>query len=416
MEYSLTPICHCRTKAVNKQLVISLWLGSPLSPDPFLLSNVWKEGISGFFKVLFTEIQVTGELQASVSRPEEPSHVEGREPAVETQKPEDQTVNLEDQDKAVSREEPDEITIVEEEEGYQTAAEEMEPWHPKRARWLIEQWWAEQQQPNITGDDNLVIPFESIMLRQPGQVMPAPPESDEPAAMAVISPDELAGKVVDWVNRGSADFADDLDSVAEAIQCQLKRRGNRGAEDIPSNQSAEQAQLAYQILMSDHYHMLDPYAVRDGDRISGTVTQVKNYCSKEAKCNHIKLYRAPLVTKPSTSTITLVGVVLSNGYVLAWFKRMLPSLWPRPGGAVDPQNKAEIGQSEDVLGSPESTQSTPALLIAVAEASEPKSDCVVDVIESDQDARGDNRYLVDIQQKFGQIGYEARIDGYFGDI
>ncbi|KAK2781608.1 glutamate synthase [NADH] [Emmonsiellopsis sp. PD_33] len=409
----------------------------------------------------------------------------------------------------------------------------------------IEQWRTEQQQPNITGDDNLVIPFESIMLRQPGQVMPAPPESDEPAAMAAISTDELvnawlrlstyeekvaaikklafsktpvtragyrpgavrilssarvghitviktslpltAGKVVDWVNRGSADFADDLDSVAEAIQCQLKRRGNRGAEDIPSNQSAEQAQLAYQILMSDHYHMLDPYAVRDGDRISGTVTQVKNHCSKEAKCDHIKLYRAPLVTKPSTSTsasclpvdpyflglwlgdgakrITLVGVVLSNGYVLAWFKRMLPSLWPRPGGAVDPQNKAEIGQSEDVLGSPESTQSTPALLIAVAEAPEPKSDCVVDVIvggirgerrlvpicsigsgragfpvsaphyttwkfvydesdgdkegleqEADQDARGDNRYLVYIKQKFSQIGYEARIDGYFGDI
>ncbi|KAK2783815.1 hypothetical protein FQN52_009462 [Onygenales sp. PD_12] len=115
-------------KAASAVFPESTKMGMAVSPESTKM---------GFFKVLFTEIQVTGELQASVSRPEEPSHVEGREPAVETQKPEDQTVNLEDQDKAVSREEPDEITIVEEEEGYQTAAEEMEPWHPKRARWLV---------------------------------------------------------------------------------------------------------------------------------------------------------------------------------------------------------------------------------------------------------------------------------------
>ncbi|KAK2742642.1 hypothetical protein FQN55_007761 [Onygenales sp. PD_40] len=110
------------------------------------------------------------------------------------------------------------------------------------------------------------------------------------------------------------------------------------------------------------------------------------------------------------SIVTLVGVVLSNGYVLAWFKRMLPSLWPRPGGAVDPQNKAEIGQSEDVLGSPESTQSTPALLIAVAEAPEPKSDCVVDVIVGG--IRGERRLVPICSIGSGRAGFPVSAPHY----
>lgn len=62
--------------------------------------------------------------------------------------------------------------------------------------------------------------------------------------------------------------------------------------------TTEQAQLAYRILTSDHYYLLDPYAVRNGDIILKTVTEVERFCSKEVKKNHLKLYRAPLAHEP----------------------------------------------------------------------------------------------------------------------
>lgn len=60
----------------------------------------------------------------------------------------------------------------------------------------------------------------------------------------------------------------------------------------------EQATLVQNILKGDHHHIIDPYIVNDGDEFRFTVAQYEGLCNAQAKKNHLKLYRAPLVFTP----------------------------------------------------------------------------------------------------------------------
>ncbi|KAM0224676.1 hypothetical protein ACHAQD_002257 [Fusarium lateritium] len=63
--------------------------------------------------------------------------------------------------------------------------------------------------------------------------------------------------------------------------------------------SEEQAQLVQSLLLSQHAHMVDPYVVRDGEEFNVSVETFENFCSKEAKRMHLKLYRTPLAFVPA---------------------------------------------------------------------------------------------------------------------
>lgn len=62
----------------------------------------------------------------------------------------------------------------------------------------------------------------------------------------------------------------------------------------------EQAILAEQILLSDHYHLIDPCVVRNGDKFDFTVDQYEALCDQEVKRTHMKLFRAGLRFDPTT--------------------------------------------------------------------------------------------------------------------
>lgn len=57
--------------------------------------------------------------------------------------------------------------------------------------------------------------------------------------------------------------------------------------------TAEDAELAYSLLLSDHYYRLDPSLVTDGYTFQASVEQYEKMCSQEVKKMHLKLYRSP---------------------------------------------------------------------------------------------------------------------------
>lgn len=79
----------------------------------------------------------------------------------------------------------------------------------------------------------------------------------------------------------------------------------------------EQATLVQNILKGDHHHIIDPYIVKDGDEFRFTVAQYEGLCSAQAKKNHLKLYRAPLVFTPHTGSAG-VSVPLDPWFLGFW--------------------------------------------------------------------------------------------------
>lgn len=79
----------------------------------------------------------------------------------------------------------------------------------------------------------------------------------------------------------------------------------------------EQATLVQNILKGDHHHIIDPYIVKDGDEFRFTVAQYEGLCNAQAKKNHLKLYRAPLVFTPHAASAG-VSVPLDPWFLGFW--------------------------------------------------------------------------------------------------
>lgn len=79
----------------------------------------------------------------------------------------------------------------------------------------------------------------------------------------------------------------------------------------------EQATLVQNILKGDHHHIIDPYIVKDGDEFRFTVAQYEGLCNAQAKKNHLKLYRAPLVFTPHAGSAG-VSVPLDPWFLGFW--------------------------------------------------------------------------------------------------
>ena len=80
----------------------------------------------------------------------------------------------------------------------------------------------------------------------------------------------------------------------------------------------EQAQLAYSILVGDHYHLIDPYVVLNGESFSFTVAQFQVLCSAEVKKTHLKLFRSPLRFVPNSVSTPSQPLALDPYFIGFW--------------------------------------------------------------------------------------------------
>ncbi|KAG6360251.1 hypothetical protein INS49_011307 [Diaporthe citri] len=98
------------------------------------------------------------------------------------------------------------------------------------------------------------------------------------------------------------DHMEKFAAVRESLRTTCKSGGCEGFKMVTVTfKSTEQADLAYQLLSSDHYRVVDPCAVSNGECFTMTLDQFEASCCKKDDLphNHLKLYRAPLRFVPS---------------------------------------------------------------------------------------------------------------------
>lgn len=110
----------------------------------------------------------------------------------------------------------------------------------------------------------------------------------------------------DWMDTSSLSMEDVARNRFEAVRQGIDAVdcGCKGFRKILRRfKSAEQAQLAHQILLGDHHSIIDPLMVRDGDQYSMTVEQFEAMCNDEVKKTHLQLLRCPLTETPPSNTL-----------------------------------------------------------------------------------------------------------------
>lgn len=105
------------------------------------------------------------------------------------------------------------------------------------------------------------------------------------------------------------DHIDKFAAVRESLRTSCKSGGCEGFKRVTVTfKSAEQAELAHKLLCSDHYRVVDPCAVSNGESFTMTLDKFEASCCKMEALphNHLKLYRAPLRFVPSETPSTSV--------------------------------------------------------------------------------------------------------------